>query len=51
MTLTLKPCGRGNWKTVLLEFKGDREVLPMFFYVGDLIPMGGVTYRIYAVHT
>ena len=50
MTITLKPRGRGNWKTVVLTVEGER-VLPMYFYVGDSITLGGIVYRICTVHT
>jgi hypothetical protein len=48
MTLLLKPRGRGNWNTVTMTVKG-KGVLPIYFYVGVSVVLGGVDYRICAV--
>lgn len=45
MTLVLKPRGRGNWKTLVLRVEGDRAS-PLLIRRGQLLPLGGVTFRI-----
>jgi hypothetical protein len=49
MTLTLRPPGRGNWATVILEVKGRRAPPPMYFSVGQLLTLGGQVFRIAGV--
>jgi hypothetical protein len=48
MILTLRPVGRGNWKTVTIRIEGTRA-LPLLVSVNDRIPLGGITYRIVKV--
>lgn len=48
MTLILRPRGRGNWTTLVLRVEGDRAA-PILVRRGQLIPLGGVTYRIVEV--
>lgn len=43
--LVLKPKGKGNWSPVLLEIRGKRAS-PLLIRKGDLITLGGVTFRI-----
>jgi hypothetical protein len=45
MTLILKPRGRGNWGTVVLQVHGQRAA-PLLVRVGDPIVLGGVTFKI-----
>lgn len=45
MTLILRPLGRGNWRTTRMQIDGG-HALPLPFRVGQLLPMGGVTFRI-----
>lgn len=45
MTLVLKPAGRGNWSATLVEITGKRAS-PLLFRVGQLLPLGGVTFRV-----
>lgn len=49
MTLVLRPVGRGNWGTVLLEISGRRAPPPLYFQRGQRIPMGGTVFRIVEV--
>lgn len=43
--LVLKPRGRGNWKKLYLVVSGSH--LPtMTVKPGDLVPLGGVTFRV-----
>jgi hypothetical protein len=43
--LTLKPKGRGNWRTTTVQISGAHQ-LPFMFSVGQLISLGGVVFRI-----
>lgn len=43
--LILKPKGRGNWTSIVLAVEGKR-LSPLLIRVGQLIPLGGVTWRI-----
>jgi hypothetical protein len=43
--LTLKPCGRGNWKPLRFEVSG-RHLKPLNVAVGDLWTLSGVVFRI-----
>ena len=47
--LVLKPIGRGNWATVLLEVKGRRAPLPLEFALGQRVVLAGQTFRIVEV--
>ena len=43
--LVLKPRGRGNWKRLYLQISGAH--LPfMMVKAGDLVPLGGVVFRV-----
>jgi hypothetical protein len=43
--LVLKPKGRGNWRTLVLVVSGAH--LPfMTVKPGDLVPLGGVEFRV-----
>ena len=46
MTLVLRPSGRGNWATVVLEVTGRRAPPPLYFQVGQRIPLGGQVFRV-----
>lgn len=41
----LKPKGRGNWNSVTMTLDGARAA-PLLFRVGQLMPLGGVLFRI-----
>lgn len=45
MTLILRPKGRGNWTPTRVQIDGG-HTLPLLFRVGQLLPMGGVMFRI-----
>lgn len=45
MTLILRPVGRGNWRTTRMQIDGG-HALPMLFRVGQVLPLGGVVFRI-----
>lgn len=45
MTLVLKPQGRGNWTPLLMAVEGKRAA-PLLVRVGQLLPLGGVVFRI-----
>ena len=45
MTLTLKPVGRGNWKTITMTVDGDRAS-PLLVKLEDTIEIGGITFRV-----
>lgn len=45
MTLILRPIGRGNWAKTRMQIDGG-HALPLLFRVGQLLPMGGVVFRI-----
>lgn len=43
--LVLKPRGRGNWKPLLLQVSGSH--LPtLTVKPGDLVPLGGIVFRV-----
>jgi hypothetical protein len=45
--LVLRPPGRGNWKPVLLTVEGKPHLPPpMYFAVGQRIPLGGMVFRV-----
>ncbi len=49
MILTLKPQGRGNWRAIRIEIAGKHLRLPranLTFAVGQIVPLGGVNFRI-----
>lgn len=48
MTLILKPRGKGNWSPLIVVIEGQRAA-PILVRRGQLIPLGGVTYRIVEV--
>lgn len=43
--LILKPKGRGNWASVTVAIEGAR-ITPLSIAVGQLITLGGVTFRV-----
>lgn len=45
MTLIVKPKGRGNWKKLTVTIDGARAS-PLLVRVGQLLPLGGVMFRI-----
>lgn len=45
MTLILKPQGRGNWRITRMRLEGG-HALPMLFRVGQVLPLGGVSFRV-----
>lgn len=48
MTLLLRPKGRGGWNILTLRLDGPRAA-PLLVKRGDLIPIGGVVYRVVRV--
>lgn len=47
MTLILRPPGRGNWKPVTMKVTGNPHLPPpMFFAVGQIVPLGGMVFRV-----
>lgn len=48
MTLTLKPRGRGRWTPMVIVIEKERGGL--LVRVGQLLVLGGITWRICAVH-
>lgn len=48
MVLVVKPAGRGKWRPLTIEIKGDRAA-PMLVKVGDKIPVGGLVLRVVKV--
>lgn len=46
MTLILRPIGRGNWKSCILEVSGGRAPPPMYFAVGQRLELGGQWFRV-----
>lgn len=49
MTLILRPVGRGNWATVVLTVGGRRAPPPLYFALGQRIPLGGSVFRVVEV--
>ncbi len=45
MMLILKPKGRGNWAAITIAIEGAR-VSPLLIRVGQMVPLGGVMWRI-----
>jgi hypothetical protein len=45
VTLILRPPGRGNWAAITMAITGQRAS-PMLVRVGQLLTLGGVTFRI-----
>ena len=45
MTLILRPPGRGNWTPLHVSIEGKRAA-PLLVRVGQLLPLGGVLFRI-----
>lgn len=43
--MILKPKGKGNWATVTVQIDG-RHVTPLSVRVGQLMPIGGIVFRI-----
>ena len=43
--LILKPKGRGNWATLVVSVEGSRAS-SLLIHVGQLVPLGGILYRI-----
>jgi hypothetical protein len=43
--LTLKPAGRGNWKSIVMAIEGERAS-PLLIRAGQLLELGGVVWRI-----
>jgi len=48
LTLVTKPAGRGRWRTITIEIKGDRAA-PLLVKLGDRIPVGGLVLRVVRV--
>lgn len=47
MTLILRPPGRGNWTPVIVQVEGKPHLPPpMYFEVGQRVPLGGMVFRI-----
>lgn len=46
--LTLRPIGRGNWRTVTMKIDGARAA-PLLVRVGDKVPVGGIVFRVVRV--
>lgn len=45
MTVILKPSGRGNWAPVTMQIDG-RHVTPLSVRVSQLVPIGGIVFRV-----
>nr|WP_214692502.1 hypothetical protein [Variovorax paradoxus] len=43
--LVLRPIGRGNWKPLIVAIEGQRAA-PLLVRVGQVVPLGGVNFRI-----
>jgi hypothetical protein len=43
--LVLRPVGRGNWAPLIVAIEGTRAS-PLLIRVGQVIPIGGVQFRI-----
>lgn len=43
--LVLKPQGKGNWTPLMVAIEGPRAS-PLLIRVGQLLPLGGVVWRI-----
>lgn len=48
MTVTLKPCGRGNWSTLTMRLDGHRGA-PLLLAVGQIIDLAGLRWRIASI--
>ena len=48
MTITLRPVGRGNWKTITISVEGSRAT-PMLVRRNDRLTIGGITFRVVSV--
>lgn len=48
MILTLRPIGRGNWKTLTIRVEGTRAS-PILVSKNDRLQLGGITYRVVSV--
>lgn len=45
--LVLRPCGRGNWKPVLLRIEqGRNSPLPLEFHRNQRVELGGYVFRV-----
>lgn len=43
--IILRPVGRGNWSPLIVAIEGKRAA-PMLVRRGQMVPLGGVVYRI-----
>lgn len=48
MTLIIKPKGRGKWSITTVQIDG-RHVTPLSVRVGQLLPLGGIVFRVCGV--
>jgi len=48
VTITLRPVGRGNWKTLTISVEGTRAT-PLLVRQNDRLHLGGITYRVVSV--
>lgn len=48
MRITLKPIGRGNWRTQTLDLVGP-WLTPLSFRLGERIPLGGAWFRVVGI--
>jgi hypothetical protein len=47
VTVVLRPLGRGNWAPVVLRVDhGKNTPLPLEFYVGQRVELGGHVFRV-----
>lgn len=44
--LIVKPKGRGNWRSVVIAIEQSKRVPPLLIRAGQLLPLGGVVFRI-----
>lgn len=50
MTIVLRPIGRGNWATAVLQLSGRRAPPPMYFNVGQRLELApGMVFRVVEV--
>jgi len=47
--LVLRPVGRGNWATLLLQVSGRRAPLPLEVHVGQRMHFAGKDWRVVEV--
>jgi hypothetical protein len=49
MTVILRPLGRGNWATMILQLGGRRAPLPVEVHVGLRVRFGDQVFRVVEV--